>query len=287
MFNFACVMIAVRTLKQVSIREITSVFNEAFSDYFIPLQFTEESMAAKIRSEGILPGYSIGAFEEDKLVGYILHGYDELEGVKTVYNAGTGVIPSYRNRGITTKMYQYAIPLLKAEGIYHHLLEVIDNNYPAIKVYERIGFRTVRNVVAYRGSVEETTSIFTMRKMDAVPPEAKQFADIATTWQNSLASIERDLPSNQLIGACRQDELLGFAVYTVASGRVKYCAVHPQHRRKGIGSALLHFIQQNTTVGQLTATNVDESYAPAHAFLQALNFQSFLRLYEMKMEVSS
>ena len=131
----------IKTLEQTSLALITAAFNEAFENYFIPLRFTEEGMKAKFRSEGIKPRYSLGAFDNGKLVGFILHGYDEVNGVKTVYNGGTGVLSSHRGRGITAALYQYAVPLLAQQGIYSHLLEVIDNNYPAIRVYEKQGFK--------------------------------------------------------------------------------------------------------------------------------------------------
>ena len=107
----------IKTLKDVSVAEIAAVFNEAFQDYFIPLAFTEVTMRAKMRSEGIDFAYSIGAFENDKLVGFILHGYDIIDGVKTIYNGGTGVIASHRGKGLTAAMYEYCIPLLLQQGI--------------------------------------------------------------------------------------------------------------------------------------------------------------------------
>ena len=60
-----------RTLENASLPQITAAFNEAFSDYFIKLQVSTEGMAAKIKGEGILQRYSVGAFDGDQLVGLI------------------------------------------------------------------------------------------------------------------------------------------------------------------------------------------------------------------------
>ena len=62
----------IRTLETASLLQITSTFNEAFGDYFIKLQFTEEGMAAKIKTEGIVLNHSIGAFAGEKPVGLVL-----------------------------------------------------------------------------------------------------------------------------------------------------------------------------------------------------------------------
>jgi ribosomal protein S18 acetylase RimI-like enzyme len=276
----------IKTLENTPVAVIASTFNEAFSDYFIRLQFTEESMAAKMKSEGILLRYSVGAFEGGQLVGFILNGYDMLSGVKTIYNAGTGVIPSYRGKRITTSLYEYAIHMLAREGIYSHLLEVIDNNHPAMHVYEKIGFKKGRKLLAFKNdsSIQGIAS-FQFKQLNDIPPEAIVFSNMEAAWQNSLASVERAKTGHQLLGAFDNEKLVGFAAYVPTTGRVKQLAVHPDHRRKGVGTTLLQFIQQNTGATQLVITNVDENYEPAIMFLRALGFQVFLSLYEMKLTV--
>ena len=276
----------IKTLENTPVAVIASTFNEAFSDYFIRLQFTEESMAAKMKSEGILLRYSVGAFEGGQLVGFILNGYDMLNGVKTIYNAGTGVIPSYRGKRITTLLYEYAIHMLEREGVYSHLLEVIDNNHPAMHVYEEIGFKKGRKLLAFKNdsSIQGIAS-FQFKQLNDIPPEAIVFSNMEAAWQNSLASVERAKTGHQLLGAFDNEKLVGFAAYVPTTGRVKQLAVHPHHRRKGVGTTLLQFIQQNTGATQLVITNVDENYEPAIMFLRALGFQVFLSLYEMKLTV--
>jgi len=276
----------IKTLEKTSIGEIASTFNKAFEGYFVPLVFTEESMATKIKSEGIQLRYSIGAFKNGKLVGFILHGYDEINGTKTIYNAGTGVIASYRGRRLTETMYQFAIPMLAKKGIHKHLLEVIENNFSAKHVYEKLGFRTLRKLQAFRGKPDVSfNSTYTIQSLEAIPEQAFTFSEMTSAWQNSLASVERDRENHHLIGVYSNGELAGFAAYVAATGRIKQLAVDPSHRRKGVGSALLGFIQQTSKAAQLVVTNVDEAYEPAVAFLKAYGFEGFLGLYEMKLEV--
>lgn len=275
----------IKTLEKTTIGEIASTFNEAFEGYFVPLVFTEESMATKIKSEGIQLHYSIGAFDNGKLVGFILHGYDEINGTKTIYNAGTGVIASHRGRRLTETMYHFAIPMLSKEGFHTHLLEVIENNFSAKHVYEKLGFRTIRKLRAFRGKPDVlSNSSYIIQSLEAIPEQAILFSDMMSAWQNSLASVARDQQAHDLIGAYINDELVGFAAYVAATGRIKQLAVHPAQRRKGIGSALLRFIQRTSKSEQLVATNVDEGYEPAVAFLKARGFEGFLGLYEMKLE---
>ena len=278
----------IRTLENTTVSEITATFNAAFESYFIPLVFTEESMATKIRSEGIQLNYSVGAFENNKLVGFILHGYDVINGVKTIYNAGTGVVATHRGRGITEALYNYVIPLLANEGIYSHQLEVIDNNLPAKHVYEKLGFTSSITLQAFRGKpLLAQNENYVVRYLDEIPEEISSFANMEAAWQNSLASVQRDLNGHRLIGVYAGDSLVGFAAFIPATGRIKQLLVHPQYRRQGIGKTILSFVAANSTAPQLVVTNVDESYKPAFRFLQSAGFEGFLRLYEMRMQVNT
>ena len=277
----------IRTLEQTPLSQITAAFNASFSDYFIPLQFSEEGMAVKMKGEGIDKKYSAGAFDGDRLVGFILHGYDSVDGMPTVYNAGTGVMPGYRGRGLTAALYRYSIPLLRRQGIRHHLLEVIDNNDYAKKIYDAVGFQTVRKLAAFKcTSPINAEQSFDIRQLTYLPTTDSAFVSMLPAWQNSTASIHRDKESHQLLGVFQEGELVGYAAYVPAAGRIKQCAVHKTYRRHKIGTALFHHMQQNSPTGSLLVTNVEEAYEPGTAFLHSLGFEKILGLYEMKMVVS-
>lgn len=85
-----------KTLENISDTIILEAFNAAFSDYFIPLFFDWNSLQLKLYSESIDRNVSVGCFDGDKLVGFMLHGMNAVDGIKTVYNAGTGVLAEAR-----------------------------------------------------------------------------------------------------------------------------------------------------------------------------------------------
>ncbi|HLL54454.1 MAG TPA: GNAT family N-acetyltransferase [Myxococcaceae bacterium] len=273
-----------RTLEDVSVAEIAATFNEAFTNYFVPLRFTEEGMAAKIRGEGIDLRRSVGAFNGGRLAGFILHGYDVLNGVPTLYNAGTGVLPAERGRGLTAALYRHAVPLQRAEGIRTHLLEVIDANALAIRVYEAIGFTRRRTLAGYRSTEPITAPAGLSVQPIASLPSAGTWHEVEPAWQNTAASVARDPGSHQFIGVEQDGILVGYAAYAPATGRVKLCAVHPAYRRRGIGRALFAYLRARCPA-EVTVTNVDTAATGVAAFLQAIGFRKMLGLYEMQLVV--
>ena len=275
-----------KTLEGTAISDILTAFNEAFSDYFIKLQLTEETIASKFRSENIDLNLSVGAFNNNELVGFILHGYDVLHGVPTLYNAGTGVVLGCRGKGITKSLYEYCISLLKTKGIHSHLLEVIDNNYPAIKIYEEIGFTKIRTLDAFKcqQAIGAKESI-TIKEVEEITKAAEAFGSVEPSWQNTLEAVKRDIQNHKLIGAFRGNELIAYAAFVPATGRVKQCAVHAAYRRQGIGKSLFHYMMEASATGELLITNVDTAYSDGILFLEAIGFTRILRLYEMNMEV--
>jgi ribosomal protein S18 acetylase RimI-like enzyme len=277
----------IRTLANTSITDITNAFNEAFSDYFIKLEFTEQGMATKLQSEHILPRYSVGAFEENKLVGFILHGYDEINHVKTIYNAGTGVIPSFRRKGITTSLYKYISPVLASQGIHHHVLEVIENNDKAYGLYKKLGFSTVRNFSAFKGYCDFEIATGVVIKPISIQQwkTAETFMNFEPAWQNSSASIERGIQDHALVGAFINETLAGYAAYVPATGRVRQFAVAAQHRRRGAGKSLFAYMCKNSQPHHLTTINIDEADHATIQFFKALGFERLIGLWEMKMVV--
>jgi GNAT superfamily N-acetyltransferase len=258
-----------RTLEHLSLSEITEAFNHAFSDYIIPLRLTEEAMADKMKIENILPELSAGAFYNGKLAGFILHAFDLINGVKTVYNAGTGVIPSHRGKAITNAIYDFIIPKLQSQGIHEHVLE---------------GFNTQRQLGVFKktGRIQEPVSV-TIKEIELTDTLFPAFSSCEPSWQNNTASILRNNNGHQLIAAYDKEVALGYAVYVPSAGRVKQLAVNPAHRRKGIGTALVSYMIQHNQKDALVFTNIDMDYLPGISFFENLGFEKPITQFEMKL----
>ena len=102
-------MMRLQILENIPYEKLLEVFNLSFSDYIVPLCLTQEQLEDKIKTDSIKLEFSVGAFEDNQLIAFILHGYDMIDNLKIVYNAGTGVIPAKRGNRLTKKLYEYVL----------------------------------------------------------------------------------------------------------------------------------------------------------------------------------
>lgn len=275
------------TLEKVDIKELTEVFNSSFSDYLVPFVITEEQLSKKMLTENIRLDYSIGAFSEGKLVGFILHFFNEQDAVKSVYNGGTGVIKEFRGKKLTTKMYDFILPKLKQDGINTLVLEVLEENFGAIKSYKNVGFQEYRILNCFKGEISitkrENTAV-SIEKLNSFDWKILQsFWDFTPTWQNSIQVMEI-LKSNCAYGASINKELIGYIIYNPDSKRIQQLAVNPSHRNNGVGSKLIEeIIKENGN--QLSLINVDDNATTTKHFLTKIGFEKYINQLEMKFEL--
>lgn len=130
-----------------SLHELASVFNQAFSDYLIEVYFTEHSLREYIRRHGLDLDASLVVGADGYLVGLLLSGSDG----STTWNAGMGIHPSWRRRGLGSDLLDEWLTNSRAAGLDRALLEVIKQNLVATNMYRSRGFREVRDYQGFEG----------------------------------------------------------------------------------------------------------------------------------------
>lgn len=273
----------IRTLEGVPVAIIADTFNEAFSDYKIKFTVTEELFHEKFRAEAIKPEYSIGAFDGERLVGFILHGVDVINGIGYVFNAGTGVVPSHRGRRITEQMYESALNMMTENGYTHHQLEVLHDNDKAKRVYLKMGFEDVRMVASFTGTMSlEIPSTITIRQVDTLDFDILAlWRDIEPTWQNNTRCIQRAHDRHDFYIAYLNGVEAGFAAVDTLNKRVKQFAVKPSLRNNGVAGALFSYISGKYSI--ITFVNYDLSDTRAVSLFKKMGLVQENELYEMKL----
>ena len=280
-----------RPLKPLDLTEMYITFLDAFSDYPVPFKLTKEQFVRKFVQKLKLDfNLSVGAFHYDgSLAGFILTSTNYYEGRNTAYNGGTGVRPRYRGQQLTLKMYDYLIPLLKNARIKQCVLEVLTSNERAIKSYERVGFEKSRYFKCYalksKTKIPQTTNsdieIFNVK----IPnwDLYERFSDFRTSFLDSTRMIIDNLANETIIEARLKDECIGFGIYQPSFGRISQIGVAPDHRRKGIGTAIMHYIWDTSLHKKLTVINVDKQAENIMGYLDSMHFDNQLDQYEMTL----
>jgi ribosomal protein S18 acetylase RimI-like enzyme len=285
-FNVSNVFVMrIQTLENIPVESLLDVFNLSFSDYLVPFRLTQEQLEDKIKSDSIQLEFSVGAFENNELVAFILHGYDIIDNRKIVYNAGTGVIPTKRGNKLTKRLYEYALPILHENEIDKVVLEVITINEPAIKTYRSIGFKITRELDCFKGSINiiNTNSDFQIREMKEYDWQTlRSFWDFQPSWQNNSTAVENLQQSNLSIGVYDNEKLLGYVIFNPRLKRLHQLAVDKSYRKRGIGGQLLK--QISALYGNdISIINIDSSSKETLQFLTGIGMNMYVKQYEMEL----
>lgn len=281
-------MIQIKTLNNISIETLTDTFNLAFSDYIVPLKLSKEELLVKMKMDNVDLAYSVGAYKNNKLLGFILHGSDIIDNKRIIYNGGTGVIPEARGKNITQQMYNYIISDFKEIGIHSIILEAITQNTPAIKTYSSVGFKKKRILKCYQGYIDVTnnTTNIDIKGLNNYDWKVLQsFWDFAPTWQNNSRVVEDTQSMNLSLGAYRHDELVGYLIFNPQNKRIVQIAVNRRFRHQRIGSALINKAIE-AHGNNLSVINVDERAESTNTFLLDIGFKNDLNQVEMKLDLS-
>jgi ribosomal protein S18 acetylase RimI-like enzyme len=277
-----------RFLSQEYFPKLYAAFIEAFSDYVIPFALTEAQFRNHISLNAVDLDRTVGCEEGGRLVGFSLNGFGLWDGKLTVYDAGTGVVPSHRRLGISREMFEMMMPLFAESGIEQFLLEVITTNDAAIALYEGLGFRTSRELALLQrdhrmpartrrvGNVD-------IREIDRADWTAlAAFWDGRPSWQNSTDAIDRSRANKRMMGAFIDGQCIGYIVFSSKFGRVAQLAVAPEHRHRGVGTALVLAMQNQMAEGfSMQVINIDKASVSAMEFFKKLGFYERLSQYEM------
>lgn len=274
-----------RFLSSADFRKVYQASLAAFVDYVVPLQMTEDQFENHIAQNAVELERSVGAFYGANLVGYSLNGFGVWNDKKTVYDAGTGVIPAFRNRGVATAMFDFLLPRLKKNGIEQMLLEVMSDNERALNLYRKLGFRETRKLLFFQktenfASVEENG--ISIRQMENPDWNLfKTFWDRNPSWQFSSESIDRKISPKIILGAFSGEKCVGYCVFYTNSGVVSQIGVDKNHRRKSVGSMLLAYLCRSNRIEQINFWNVDARLASLVGFVEKLKFTPTISQTEM------
>lgn len=288
-------MIEYRFLTPDLIPQIHKTFHEAFADYAVDVSYmTEEVIRNRAIKNGIDFDFSVGAFDGEKMEGFTLVGVDLWQDEPSAFDIMTGIAKPWRGKGIAREMFEFCLPKVKAEGVQNFVLEVLQENEPAIKAYSRSGFEIVRAFNCYQADLADIKFVsnfvreISIRSLDKTQlKHAADFMDWRPSWENSITSLQR-IPDELIIfGAYANKELVGFLAYYPLICWINLLAVKPSFRRKGIAGKLLQYLISDIdpTNDEIKAINIDSNDVALNSFLLKAGFNQVTSQYEMRLEL--
>ena len=277
----------IKSLYSTGFDTLFKAFSRAFADY--EMQVNELQLQAMLTRRGYLPKLSFGAFDGDELVAFTLNGIGLFRGIPTAYDTGTGTLAAYRGQGLATKIFEHSIPYLREAGIRQYLLEVLQHNAKAVSVYRNLGFKVSREFNYFMQANEKVNGVVTelpypcsIQEVDVLTCQsASYFSDFHPSWQNSFESIGRAANNFLCFGAFVENRLMGYCIFEPTSGDVTQLVVAPTHRRKGIGTALLHEALSRNKYSTVKVINTDTTCIGVTDFLKARNIELKGQQFEM------
>lgn len=280
-------MITYRLLSSADIGSLFECFLAAFSDYQVDMRMSQEQFAQRLARDGVQLEISAAAFDESRMIAFYINALGSWQAKKTAYDAGTGVIPSYRRKGVAEELFAFTVERFKEASVTQYLLEVLTGNEPAVSLYRKLGFVDTRRLAVFRkqAPVKELGDLrnVSVRRVENPDWELVQmFWDGYPSWQNSIAAVERIANEKIVVCASVDDRCVGYGVVFQPGTSLMQLAVASEHRRKGIGSRILAALQREASATEsLKVNNVDEKLKGALRFYEANGFKMVLEQYEM------
>lgn len=273
----------IKNLKDTPFADVIAALSESFSDYLVPLPSEVAYWENRFKAARVDFELSFGMFDKEKLVGFIINGIDHIAGVKTAFNTGTGVTKSARGQGVTDKLYQYALPIFKDQGIQRCSLEVIEKNDRAIHVYERIGFSIQKRLKCFKGPITcmDENVVTTQVPFDTIEAQSRA-TDHFYSWDNTSTSIKasgEQYKSYKVTDAGGAES--GYFVINPTSGYVAQLESTTMSTDQTLQvlsgmASVSHVVKIN---------NIDTARTPIISALLKAGLDNFIDQYEMQLSI--
>lgn len=295
---------------RVPLYQMVRVFNEAYSEYYIPLKLSLERLTSLIRREDIDLERSRVAAVGGRLSGLGLLG---LRG-REAYICGVGVVPDLRRMGIGRALMESLLQEARDAGAERVRLEVLCQNESAFRLYRSLGFVVAGELASYSrefggGAERAVRACLPLRPCAAgfsisgetyAPKVAdpaflistclRRFHTVEPSWQEGPDSLLKVADRLSAVAWYRKaegrvsEDPSGYVLYRTVGDRL-YIAdfgADPQREPARLSERMLELAQGMSGASRATIYNVQIRDYHAQT-LAALGYKEDFRQYEMEL----
>lgn len=229
---------ATQTASTYPVSDLVNLLNRGFEDYFIPIHFTPSMFVNMLHKDGIDLAASRVLLVDGESCGIALIARRGALRVSRL--AAMGIAREMRSKGAGSWFMQKLIVDACDRKDHEMVLEVIEQNEPAVRLYRNEGFAPVRRLVGYickRESSDEAEGNLYEIELREMSELISRFGVTALPWQLSGESL---MQMNPPVHAYRS----GQAYVVLSNPQVEHVVlwsllVEPEARRGGLGVAML------------------------------------------------
>ena len=271
------------TIEGVPFDKLAECLNLAFSDYHLPIQLNAAALAGICKASGVDKKLSFAAFQEEQMVGVVLHSRGVYRGKTMLFDVAAGVVPEHRGKRIFTKLFALAEREAKRQGVEACCLEVLQQNEKAIALYQKQGFSICRDFVVLHAEASDCSAAVS----DHVEfTEYEVFScEAANTCYCPLPSYEhsenliRQNSERYGVAVAKWQGAYAFCVYAKDDGSIVQMGYQMPDDLKPILKSLL------VRYGALTAKNIDAKEQKVLELFGRLGFKEVARQFEMEKQL--
>ncbi|MFY0605625.1 MAG: GNAT family N-acetyltransferase [Cyclobacteriaceae bacterium] len=276
-----------RPFNPEDLKPLHEAFLKSFENYFTTFQPTLEQFEHRIFNKlKISCDFSELAWVGDQVVGFVLHSSGKYRGKSTLYNGGTGVIPAFRRKQIAQKLYENILRRCAQDGHFEQLvLEVIDKNTQALRLYESLGFQFGRELKCFvlREIPLKCNDDFFWRESRAYKPEAyAQLLSYSPSFMDAWPHLSHSLVGETILEAYSSQGLQGFAVFNPTVGRISQLGIGKENLNSALANALIAKIQ-SLCQKELNIINISSEELELISLLESIGWVNELNQFEMEL----
>jgi len=187
--------LSLKPASELNVTQLADLMTRSFEDYFVPVTVTEDALLERNRRESVDLTSSRIFIDGDEPIGVGLiarRGW-------TSRLAAMGIIKSARSKGVGTWAMEKLIEDARMRGDKEMLLEVIEQNTVGVKLYQKVGFKTIRRLVGFKLENPQVEDGEDLKELDI-----RELARLVTyhglkdlPWQLSGTSIMHHTPPSR------------------------------------------------------------------------------------------
>ena len=190
---------------------LAALFTAAYEGYAFPIEIDAAQLERMIAQADFDLEHSVVAIREGEPVGLAMLGIRGERG----WIGGMGVVAAARREGIGLALMEAVIRSARGAGLVEVSLEVLEDNTPAITLYERLGFHPTRMLDVWSWTDEPPASSARALDVAAAHDLIRAKRTVHEPWQRRDEVLEQFVPTGAFGVGDR-----GAALLHVGAGRV-------------------------------------------------------------------